>query len=130
MTNDTQTSPTRERGSDSPATPAPAPTPTRPPFNALWASAFVLLALVLIQAETMLAQPFERGDAAQAGMVSQTGNLTVMTADGGADDLLLVLEGRTEELLVYRSDRNGVLLQQRLSVPKLFQDARAMSQGK
>jgi hypothetical protein len=97
--------------------------------NALWASGFVLLALVLIQAETMLAQPFDRGTA-QAGMVSQTGQLTVMTADGGSDDLLLVLEGRSEELLVYRSDRNGVQLQQRLSVPKLFQDARAMTQGK
>lgn len=115
---------------ETPTTPTTPAAPARSAFSALWASAFVLLALVLIQAETMLAQPFERGDAAHAGMVSQTGNLTVMTADAGADDLLLVLEGRTEELLVYRSDRNGVQLQQRLSVPKLFQDARAMTQGK
>ena len=53
-----------------------------------------------------------------------------MTANAGVDDLLLVLEGRSEELLVYRADRNGTQLHQRLNVPKLFEDARAMAQGR
>ncbi len=97
--------------------------------NALIASACVIAALVLIQAQSLLAQPFGAG-AAAAGMVSQSGQLTVMTSDAGVDDLLLVLEGRGEELLVYRADRNGVQLQQRLNVPKLFEDARAMAQGR
>ena len=98
----------------------------------LWASAFVLLALVLIQAEPLVAQQgglLGGKGGAQAGMVSQVGQLTVMTADSGNDDVLLVLEGRSEELYVYRADRNGVQLQQRLQIPKLFTDARAMAQG-
>jgi hypothetical protein len=99
------------------------------PFNGLLASAFVILALILIQAESLLAQPFG-GDAASAGMVSHSGSLTVMTANAGVDDLLLVLEGRGEELLIYRTDRNGLQLYQRLNVPKLFEDARAMAQGR
>jgi hypothetical protein len=99
------------------------------PNTGLWASAFVLLALIILQSPTLLAQPF--GDSpAKAGMVSQVGQLTVMTADAGSEDLLLVLEGRSEELLVYRSDRNGIQLQQRVSIQQLFQDARAQSQGK
>ena len=99
---------------------------TRP--SALWASAFVLIALLLIQAQPLLAQPFAQ-HSAQGGMVSQVGQLTVMTAEAGNDDVLLVLEGRSEELFVYRADRNGVQLQQRLQVPKLFQDAKALAIG-
>ena len=102
--------------------------PRRSPFNPLWVSCFILMALIILQAQSIFAQPLGE-NVARAGMVSQTGPLTVMTADAGVDDLLLVLEGRSEELLVYRADRNGVQLQQRLAVPKLFEDARAMAQG-
>ncbi len=104
------------------------PTTVRSPYAILWASAFILFGLILIQVQT-IAQPFG-GGAAHAGMVSQTGPLTVLTADAGSEDLLLVLEGRSEELLVYRTDRNGTLLHQRLTVPKLFEDARATAQGR
>jgi hypothetical protein len=94
----------------------------------LWVSAFVLLALLLMQAQPLLAQLGGGGGGhAQGGMVSQVGPLTVLTADAGGDDVLLVLEGRSEELFVYRADRNGVQLQQRMAIPKLFQDARMMS---
>jgi hypothetical protein len=102
--------------------------PGRGAPSGLWASAFILFALVLIQAQPLLAQPFGQ-HAAQAGMVSQVGQLTVLTADAGNDDVLLVLEGRSEELFVYRTDRNGIQLQQRMQVPKLFQDAKALSLG-
>jgi hypothetical protein len=102
--------------------------PVRRSHTALWASAFVLFALILIQAQPLIAQQGAfRGTAQAAGMVSQVGPLTVMTADAGSDDVLLVLEGRSEDLYVYRSDRNGVQLQQRLSIPKLFTDAKMMS---
>jgi hypothetical protein len=93
----------------------------------LWISAFVLLALVLMQAQPLLAQALGGEHGSHGGMVSQVGQLTVLTADAGAEDVLLVLEGRGEELFVYRADRNGVQLQQRMAVPKLFQDARMMS---
>lgn len=97
--------------------------------NLMWASAFVLLGLIVLQVQG-LAQ-IQGGSAAHAGMVAQTGPLTALTADaGGGEDLLLVLEGRSEELIVYRTDRNGTLLHQRLPIPKLFEDARAMNQGK
>jgi hypothetical protein len=99
----------------------------RRPYSGLWASAFVLLALIMIQAQPLLAQQGILGHSAQGGMVSQVGPLTVLTADASGEDVLLVLEGRSEELFVYRSDRNGVQLQQRLGVQKLFQDARVMS---
>jgi hypothetical protein len=113
-----------EQTTQSPA----APTQPRSRHSVLWASAFVLFAMVLIQSQPLFAQPF--GDhAARAGMVSQVGQLTVMTADAGGDDVLLVLEGRSEELFVYRTDRNGIQLQQRMQVPKLFQDAKALSTG-
>ena len=99
----------------------------RRPHTGLWASAFVLFALILIQAQPLLAQEGILGHSAQGGMVSQVGPLTILTADASGEDVLLVLEGRGEELFVYRTDRNGVQLQQRLAVPKLFQDAKAMS---
>lgn len=100
----------------------------RPPARGLWASAFVLLVLILIQAQPLLAQGLlGGGHSASAGMVSQVGSITAMTADAGNEDVLLVLEGRGEELFVYRTERSGMQLQQRLAVPKLFQDAKAMS---
>lgn len=92
----------------------------------LWISALVLLGLVMLQGQPLLAQLGDHGGG-HGGMVSQVGPLTVLTADAGSDDVLLVLEGRSEELFVYRADRNGIQLQQRLAIPKLFQDARMMS---
>jgi hypothetical protein len=91
----------------------------------LWASAFVLFALIILQAQPLFAQV--GGHTAEGGMVSQVGPLTVLTADASGEDVLIVLEGRSEELFVYRADRNGIQLQQRLAVPKLFQDAKMMS---
>ena len=94
------------------------------PARGLWVLAFVLMALIVIQAG---AQQGFGGRTANAGMVSQVGSVTVMTADAGNDDVLLVLEGRSEELYVYRTSRTGMEIQQRLAVSKLFQDAKVMS---
>lgn len=110
---------------------APSRDRQQPPFNALWASAFVLFALVLIQAQGLFgAQPFG-GGMAEAGVVSQTGPLTVMTSDGGNEDILVILDARSETVFVYRTDlKNGVQLFQRVPVPQLFVDARARSVGR
>ena len=102
--------------------------PRRRGATGLWASAFVLFALLIIQVEPLMGQLAQHS--ASAGMVSQVGQLTVLTADAGNEDVLLVLEGRSEELFVYRTDRNGIQLQQRMQIPKLFQDAKALSTGK
>lgn len=71
------------------------------------------------------------GSSAQAGMVSQAGQHTIMTADASNEDLLLVLDERNEELLVYRTDINkGMQLFQRLRLPEIFIDARARATGR
>ena len=71
------------------------------------------------------------GSSAHAGMVSQAGQHTIMTADAGNEDLLLMLDERSEELLVYRTDANkGVQLFQRLRLPEVFIDARARATGR
>jgi hypothetical protein len=108
------------------------PTPTTSNGRGgLWGSAFILMALVLIQAQNLVGmQPFGNANEAEAGMVSQVGTLTVLTADAGNDDVLVVLDGRSEEVYVYRTDRNGIQLHQRLNIPKLFQDAKANSLGR
>lgn len=94
----------------------------------LWLGAIVLgvLALVRIVAPTGTLAP----DAHGAGVVSQSGGLTVMTTEALNEDLLVVLDSRNEELFVYRTElKGGVQLLQRYQVPQLFVDARARSTG-
>ncbi len=91
----------------------------------LWASAIVVLALILTQAGRGAA-----GSIAKAEMVHGTGGYTIMTADGGTDDVLLVLDNRNEELFVYQvANQRSVDLKERLSLTKLFADARAAAGG-
>ncbi|MFM9957476.1 MAG: hypothetical protein ACKVZJ_05340 [Phycisphaerales bacterium] len=64
---------------------------------ALWASAFVILALILVEAS-------RRGhhNAALAGDASSVDDLTVLTAASGTDeDVLCVLDQRNESLSVF-----------------------------
>jgi hypothetical protein len=98
-----------------------------------------VLALLLAGALVpSFAQPPARGPAliaearadAGSGMVSQVGAYTMMTTAGQNEDVLLVIDGRAEELLVYRTDNaNGVQLMQRLNLPRAFLDARARAMG-
>jgi len=96
----------------------------------LWFCAAILGCLVLLRAVSVNGQPF--GDsAAHAGMVSRTGSMTVMTADAGNEDVLVMLDERGEYLYVYRTDtRTGVQLMQRLPLGQLFTDARARNLGR
>lgn len=71
----------------------------------LWASAFVLAGLIVMQ----LGRADHRApDAALAmpmmgmGDVSRIGDYTVLTFNGGSDDVLAVLDSRGEELFLYR----------------------------
>lgn len=65
-------------------------------------------------------------------MVAQAGVYTALISPGGNDDLLVVLDGRSEELMVYRPDGNqGVpQLVQRLNVQTLFTEARTRAEGR
>ncbi len=74
---------------------------------ALWASAFVIFALIIVQAGRL-----DTGNAAYAGNVTSIGDLTILTAEGGDnDDVLAILDRRDERLFMYGvRNRNQVEL--------------------
>ena len=64
-------------------------------------------------------------------MVGQSGQHTILSADASNEDVLLVLDGRNEELMVYRTDvSKGIQIYQRLSLPQVFSDARSRVSGR
>lgn len=85
-----------------------------------------LLAFLWVSRPTAPA-PFE--SSALAGpMVSHAGGVTLMTSDAGTDEVLVVLDARTESMLVYRVDSSSVFeLLQRASLPQMFTDAKTKS---
>jgi hypothetical protein len=89
---------------------------------ALWASAFVLMGLIVVQSSQLTSE-------AKADVVATTGTLTALTFTATNEDLLAVLDGRTEELYLYRGERNGVNLIQIYNLPALFAEARARATG-
>ena len=117
-------------------------------FSWMWASAFVLSGLCLFQlsrlagwtnssavdaANMVLAAEPLFGDPAhgRGGMVTSAGGYTVMTANVDSEDVLLVLDSRSEQLLVYRVENlQAVQLRDRQSLPGLFTAARARNQGR
>jgi len=101
----------------------------QPPYDvpaaALWASAFVILALIIVEAGR------QGGSIAYADMVSQAGEYTVMTTEGGTDEPLFVIDERREVLLVYQIEQQRrVELRVIEDLPKLFRDARARKEGR
>jgi hypothetical protein len=100
---------------------------------ALWMVAGALIGVALFRGEDTSAQGIIRGMAnrADAGMVSHSGTYAMMTNESGNEDLLVVLDQRTESVLVYRGDaQKGIELQQRLALPRAFEDARLRAIGK
>jgi len=67
----------------------------------LWASAFVLCALILTQAGQMT------GNAAKAEMAVDGGEYGLVTTQGGNAELLYVLEKRTGRIFVYEARQNA-----------------------
>ncbi len=93
---------------------------------ALTLSALALVVLIL----TMAGRGASRADAAPLAEVSQSGDYTALTCDGGNEDILVVLDGRTEQLFVYKVvNQTSVQLYQREDVARLFGDARAKARG-
>jgi hypothetical protein len=91
---------------------------------ALWASAFVIGALILVQAGRWA------GNTARAEMVSQSGDYAMLTTDSGSDELLYVIDNRNEQMFVYRvENQNSVQLYGRESIAQLFTHARARAVG-
>jgi len=91
----------------------------------LLACAAGLLVLLGILLTPIINQP------ARAEMVSQTGHLVTMTAQGGTGDILLVLDNRSERLMVYKINaQNTMDLLENIELPTLFESARAKRRGK
>jgi len=98
---------------------------------ALWASAFLLAALTVIQAGRL---PFNAAHAAGAANQGGQGTSVITLATGlGPDtkpyEALWVLDGRGEMLFVYyienaNSGEKALLLRQAIPVPELFRVAR------
>lgn len=97
---------------DTGAGPAPA---------ALWASAFILLALVIIQGGRVM--PTAGAD------VSEIGDMTILTANAGdQEEVLCILDGRGDTLFIYGvENRNTIKLYQQLGLNEMFTNARGGS---
>ena len=88
-------------------------------------------AMLVVQAAARVPQFGGGGSSSRAGMVSQSGPYTIMTNDTGNEDLVVVLDNRNEQLMVYRVENNkSVQLYQKLALPRLFLDAKARAAGK
>lgn len=102
----------------------PARRPSRerinPSVGALWASAFVLAGMVVLQAGR-----YGAGNQASADAL-QFGSMTLLSADaGGNEDVVLVLDDSSDALLVYGiENRDRVELYQNLKLSEFFQQAR------
>jgi hypothetical protein len=77
----------------------PTRTGDRPTLRGvLWATAALLTAGILLRAGG--GSPFER--TASADMIGASGDYTAMTTNGGVEELLFLIDGRNETLMVYR----------------------------
>ncbi len=94
---------------------------------ALSASAVIIAALIIVQAGRLLTGPDARAD-----VVATSGNVTALTVEASnSNDVLLVLDGRSEELLVYKvENQSNVELHKKYNLPRMFSDARARASGK
>jgi hypothetical protein len=102
---------------------SPAPARTAVPPGLLWLSAIVLTALIIIQA----ASP---GPAARADLVSAVDDYTTLTFNAGNDDVLLVLDGRAEELYAYRvKNQTSFELIEPYNIKTLFDEGRRKGAG-
>ena len=93
----------------------------------MWASAFVIGALVILQAGR-LPQP-----AAYAEMVGTDGDYTILTTDAGRggdidpNEVLYVIDNRDQVIMVYQIDdarRHQIILRDGWSLDGLFRRAR------
>lgn len=92
---------------------------------ALWASAFVVMALIIVQAGTVSPA------SAQADMVSKAGEYTVLSTNAGSEDIIIVLDNRAEELMAYKIvNQSSIQLLQKTSLPETFIRGRAGAQGR
>jgi len=98
-------------------------------MNVLWVSAVALAAMVLLQLGKGGQVPFEQQ--ALAEMVTSVGDYSIMTTDGGNEELLFVLDNRNEQLMVYKVDQQkSMTLLAREELDSVFASARSKLGGR
>jgi len=92
--------------------------------NVLWISAIALSALVIVQLGHRLgAGSVEQS--ALAEMVASVGDYSIMTTDGGNEEMLFVLDNRNEQLMVYKiGQQQSLVLLAREKLSDVFASAR------
>tara|TARA_R110002073_G_scaffold118918_1_gene258541 strand:+ start:427326 stop:427706 length:381 start_codon:yes stop_codon:yes gene_type:complete len=97
----------------------------RQPAGWLWVSAGILAGLIVAQGGGF----FE--STAQAEMATSSGSYSLMTTDGGNDEILVVVDSRQESLMVYRTfNKNEIRMLEREELSGLFSRARARAMGR
>jgi len=98
---------------------------SRPGEPALFACALAMAVILGMLLAPLLQQP------ARAEMVAESAHLLALTARGGNEEILLVLDNRAERLSVYRVlNQNSVQMLQQVELPGLFEAARARRLGR
>lgn len=89
-----------------------------PAGAALWASAMILAALVIVQAGRLWSAP---APALAADLVAAGGDYVTLSVDAGNDDVLVVLDHRSEDLLVYHPrNQSDLEFKSRQNLRELF----------
>jgi len=84
---------------------------------------------VLVLGALVLGRP--SAGVAHAGMTTHKSGYTMMTADGGNDEVLVVVDSRAEMIMVYRvTPQGGLSLLEREPLSALFARARAQARGR
>jgi hypothetical protein len=64
-------------------------------------------------------------------MVTRAGEFTVLTSESGSEEVLLVIDNRREQLLVYKVvNQSSLELFARHDLARMFMDARLGAQGR
>ncbi|MCA9302568.1 MAG: hypothetical protein KC996_00450 [Phycisphaerales bacterium] len=86
----------------------------------LWVTAGLLCGLIVVQGAGMLESE------AVADMTTTSQSYSMMTTDGGTDEVLVVVDSRQESLMIYRVNQsNRLQLYKREQLGPLFSRARA-----
>ena len=91
---------------------------------ALWASAFVLGALIIAALGRGM------GNEARADMVSEVEDYTILTFDSGNDEGVAIIDERTEDLLIYQiRNRQSLEFITRANLSQVFQEGQRIVEG-
>lgn len=97
----------------------------------LWASLFVIAALVIVQLGRGGGRSlFGPAGEARADLVSSAGEFTALTFDDGSQDVLVVMDGRGENVFVYQvKNQRTVEFLDRVALTDVFDTARKVGAG-